>query len=251
MPMSEAQEMTLMIAHALCPVCLALTVWWVNGASTSTLFLGGLDWKASAHHGVPAAGVFNWHPLLMVCGVIAETQALLTWRTWPATPRQLKFIHLLWHCAAGTLFGVGLAAVFRYADIKVTANLYSLHSWVGIAIITLYYTQLFLGFAAFVYPVASPVWRRAYLPLYTFFGGFLYACFAFQVVLGLVNKTVDQGCGYNDRWTYSHGDRNPAEHYDNIYLGCRVAYVRYRPPVNFICTSTTYNNNVRNLNNEK
>ena len=107
---------------------------------------------------------------------------------------------------------------------KVEANLYSLHSWIGIAIITLFYAQQFLGFAAFIFPVASPIWRRAYLPLYVFFGGFIYAALSMQVVLGLVNKTVDQGCGYNKHWSYNEPDTNPAEHFDSIYLGCRVGY---------------------------
>ena len=37
-------------------------------------------------------------------------------------------------------------------------------------------------------------------------------------------KTVDQGCGYNKHWSYNEPDTNPAEHFDSIYLGCRVGY---------------------------
>ena len=110
----EAQEICLMVAHALCPICLALTVWWVNGSDLSALFLGGLDWSGS-----PPAYAFNWHPLMMVCGVIAETQALLSFRTWPLSPNMLKLIHLFWHLVSGVLFAIGLAAVWRYQVRKI------------------------------------------------------------------------------------------------------------------------------------
>jgi hypothetical protein len=32
---------------ALCPIVMGLTVWWVKGADTEALFLGGLGWAAN------------------------------------------------------------------------------------------------------------------------------------------------------------------------------------------------------------
>lgn len=44
-----------------------------------------------------------------------------------------------------------------------------------------------------------------------------------QVLLGIVSKTTMQGCGYNAQaptFTTSNKDTNPADYYDDIYLGC-------------------------------
>eukprot|EP00613_Pedinella_sp_CCMP2098_P070366 CAMPEP_0171909992 /NCGR_PEP_ID=MMETSP0993-20121228/9079_1 /TAXON_ID=483369 /ORGANISM="non described non described, Strain CCMP2098" /LENGTH=271 /DNA_ID=CAMNT_0012543053 /DNA_START=19 /DNA_END=834 /DNA_ORIENTATION=- len=218
-PIGEGQEACLMIAHALCPVVLGLTIWWVKSADTAALFLGGLGWSTNS----PPIYVFNWHPLLMVTGVVAETQAILAYRTWPVSRNMNKLIHLFWHCAAVVCFSVGMKAVWRYKNLKDYADLYSLHSWVGIAVAAMVFAQFLTGFAVYVFPTLGPLWRKAYLPLHGFAGVFIYAGLCLSVTLGVTNKTTIQGCGYKS-YSGDKEDLNPAEYYKEIYLGCRVSY---------------------------
>lgn len=51
----------------------------------------------------------------------------------------------------------------------------------------------------------------------------MFSTFQPQVLLGIVSKTTMQGCGYNAQaptFTTSNKDTDPAEYYDDIYLGC-------------------------------
>jgi cytochrome b-561 len=212
-----------MIAHALCPVLIGLAVWWVKSIEVDKMFLGGLGWALQTN----AAYVFNWHPLLMVAAVVAETQAILTYRTWPFSKPTNKYIHIFWHMCAVACLGLGLKAVWRYKNLKALASLYSLHSWIGLAVVVMVFAQFALGFLVFSFPVAAPAWRRAYLPLHGFFGCFMYMSLCLNVVLGIVNKTTSQGCGYDGKGFVTGAgieDTNPAKYYKDIYLGCRVSY---------------------------
>mmetsp|Transcript_10534 Transcript_10534/g.12812 ORF Transcript_10534/g.12812 Transcript_10534/m.12812 type:complete len:262 (+) Transcript_10534:61-846(+) len=218
-PVSEVQEFALMLSHAFCPIMLGLVIWWAKSENTGAMFLGGLGWGTNS----APMYVFNWHPLLMTAGVIAETQALLCFRTWPVTKYINKLIHIFWHIVAVVCFSIGLKSVWRYKNLKLLADLYSLHSWIGILVMALFYGQFLVGFAAYFFPGASAEWRRVYLPLHGFLGVFIFAGFCCSIVLGIVEKTTDQGCGYNTDDDDTK-DIDPAEYYTDIYLGCRVSY---------------------------
>jgi hypothetical protein len=63
-----------------------------------------------------------------------------------------------------------------------------------------------VGFAAYMYPLASLEWRRVYLPLHGFLGIFIYMGFCLTVILGIVEKTTSQGCGLNGHGFVVGGD---------------------------------------------
>lgn len=73
---------------------LALTIKWAKGTDTKLNYLGGLDWSDKGL-------VFNYHPVLMVAGLVfCASEALLSYRTWHLGKQKNKALHLLWQTAA-------------------------------------------------------------------------------------------------------------------------------------------------------
>ncbi|NXP69772.1 CYAC3 protein, partial [Ramphastos sulfuratus] len=142
---------------------------------------------------------FNWHPVLMVTGmVVLYGAAALVYRlppAWTGPKLPWKLLHGVLALAAFTLAVLGLAAVFHFHNEQGTPNMYSLHSWLGLATVLLFSCQVgaarvpptpkppgppaphplpslqwLAGFSAFLLPWA-PAWLRAlYKPLHVFFG---------------------------------------------------------------------------------
>ncbi|XP_054782656.1 transmembrane ascorbate ferrireductase 1-like [Prosopis cineraria] len=53
-----------------------------------------------------------------------------------------KLIHLVLHAITIALGIIGIYCTFKYDNESRIASLYSLHSWLGIVVISLYYIQL-------------------------------------------------------------------------------------------------------------
>lgn len=53
-----------------------------------------------------------------------------------------KMVHMLLHAVAFFLGSVGIYAAFKFHDESGIANLYSLHSWIGLGTICLYGMQV-------------------------------------------------------------------------------------------------------------
>ncbi|NXY86606.1 CYAC3 protein, partial [Alcedo cyanopectus] len=121
-----------------------------------------------------SARTFNWHPVLMVTGlVVLYGAAALVYRL-PAARRGAKLPWKLLHSSlalgAFVLAVLGSVAVFSFHNHQGTPNMYSLHSWVGLATLLLFSCQWAAGFGAFLLPWA-PSWLRAlYKPIHVFFG---------------------------------------------------------------------------------
>ncbi|NXW71881.1 CYAC3 protein, partial [Hirundo rustica] len=142
---------------------------------------------------------FNWHPVLMVTGlVVLYGAAALVYRipnTWSGPKLPWKLLHGGLALGAFVLTVLGLAAVFCFHNSQGTPNMYSLHSWMGLATVLLFSCQVGIppgsppplrhaeffrphllfpqwaaGFGVFLLPWA-PAWLRAlYKPIHVFFG---------------------------------------------------------------------------------
>uniref|UniRef100_A0A8B9CWN1 Lysosomal membrane ascorbate-dependent ferrireductase CYB561A3 n=1 Tax=Anser brachyrhynchus TaxID=132585 RepID=A0A8B9CWN1_9AVES len=92
----------------------------------------------------------------------------------PAAWRGPKLPWKVLHGAlALTAFGltvVGLVAVFGFHNASKTPNMYSLHSWLGLATVLLFSCQWLAGFSAFLLPYSPPWLRALYKPVHVFFG---------------------------------------------------------------------------------
>ncbi|KAL4857341.1 putative transmembrane ascorbate ferrireductase 2 [Chlorella vulgaris] len=141
--------------------------------------------------------LFNWHPLLITLAFpVLMAEAVLAYKA-PLLnlqgdrPRS-KAYHLMLHTAALLLTILGVVAAFKSHTLKrpATPNLYSVHSWLGMSVLTLLTLQYCLGAAAYVFPKLSAAQRRALGPLHTFLGRSIFAAGLATMAVGIQEKAT-------------------------------------------------------------
>ncbi|THG16259.1 hypothetical protein TEA_014706 [Camellia sinensis var. sinensis] len=129
------------------------------------------------------------HPVLILIGlIIIGGEAIISYKALPLKKEVKKLIHLVLHSIALILGIVGVYAAFKYHNESGIANLYSLHSWLGIGIIVLYGVQWIYGFIVFFYPGGTASVRRESLPWHVLFGLFVYILAIGNAALGFLEK---------------------------------------------------------------
>ncbi|CAJ1070409.1 lysosomal membrane ascorbate-dependent ferrireductase CYB561A3-like [Xyrichtys novacula] len=140
------------VSYALCLcsglLCLLFVSVW------SSCWRGGFSWDGSALQ-------FNWHPVLMVSGLLVlYGYAAVVYRvpfTWQQKKLTWKLVHAALMLLALILSILGLCAVFDFHRQSHIPDLYSLHSWVGICTVIVFSLQWTLGLWGFLFP-CSPLW---------------------------------------------------------------------------------------------
>ncbi|KAF9668358.1 hypothetical protein SADUNF_Sadunf15G0120300 [Salix dunnii] len=166
------------VAHVLAIAGAIMVLVW------NLYYRGGLAWD-SANKNL----IFNLHPVLMLIGfIIIGGEAIISYKSLSLKKEVKKVIHLVLHAIAIILGCVGIAAAFKNHNESHIANLYSLHSWLGITIISLYGIQWIYGFIVFFYPKGSPTLRSESLPWHVLFGIFLYVLAVGNAALGFLEK---------------------------------------------------------------
>ncbi|CAG09949.1 unnamed protein product, partial [Tetraodon nigroviridis] len=162
-------------------VSIVLVLRWVLS------FREGLGWD-----GGPAE--FNWHPVLTVVGFIfLQGMALVVYRlpwTWGRSKLVMKLIHAGLNLLAFALVVVALVAVFDFHNSANIPNMYSLHSWLGLAAVLLYGLQLVLGIGMFLVPVTPVSWRAAFMPLHVYSGLFIFCSVIAVALMGITEKLI-------------------------------------------------------------
>uniref|UniRef100_A0A8C6VB15 Plasma membrane ascorbate-dependent reductase CYBRD1 n=1 Tax=Naja naja TaxID=35670 RepID=A0A8C6VB15_NAJNA len=167
----------------------------------SALLLGllsvvfALVWVLSYREGLAWNGglaEFNWHPLLIITGfVFIQGIAIIVYRlpwTWKCSKFLMKLIHAGLHTIALTLAIISLVAVFDFHNAKEIANMYSLHSWIGLTAVILYALQLVLGIVVFLLPFAPPSLRTAVMPIHTYSGLLIFGTVIATALMGITEK---------------------------------------------------------------
>ncbi|KAK3413582.1 hypothetical protein EUGRSUZ_I02130 [Eucalyptus grandis] len=135
--------------------------------------------------------IFNVHPVLMVIGLILlNGEAILAYKTFPGTKSFKKLVHLTLQFLALCLSIVGLWAAWKFHVDKGIDNFYSLHSWLGLACLSLFSIQWATGFATFWYPGGSRNSRTTLLPWHVFFGVYIYALAVATCATGFLEKAT-------------------------------------------------------------
>ncbi|KAK7273986.1 hypothetical protein RIF29_15055 [Crotalaria pallida] len=133
--------------------------------------------------------VFNVHPLMMFLGFIfLAGEAMMAFQTIPTERKIRKFFHMAFHFIAIILGIVGLCAVFKFHDMKNIPDVYSLHSWIGIATFCLFGLQWFFGFITFMLPGAPDVTRARVRPWHIAAGRLLLFMAVCAAETGLMEK---------------------------------------------------------------
>ncbi|EYU25091.1 hypothetical protein ABFS82_06G034200 [Erythranthe guttata] len=166
------------VAHFLAIVGVILVlIWTIN-------FRGGLAWESTNKN-----LIFNLHPVLMLIGlIIIGGEAIISYKSLPLKKPQKKLIHLILHAIALVLGIIGIYTAFKFHNESNIANLYSLHSWLGIGVIVLYGIQWLYGFVVFFYPGGSPAIRSESVPWHVLFGIFVYVLAVGTAATGYLEK---------------------------------------------------------------
>lgn len=166
------------VAHALAIVAAIMVLVWCLG------FRGGLAWEDTNKN-----LIFNLHPVLMLIGlIIIGGEAIMSYKGLNLRKEVKKVIHLVLHAIALILGIIGIYAAFKYHNESAIVNLYSLHSWLGIAVISLYGIQWLYGFVIFFYPGGSTGLRSESLPWHVLFGLFVYILAVANAAIGFLEK---------------------------------------------------------------
>ncbi|KAF9623940.1 hypothetical protein IFM89_006667 [Coptis chinensis] len=129
------------------------------------------------------------HPVLMLIGfIILGGEAIISYKALPWGKDVKKLIHLVLHAIALILGIIGVYTAFKFHNESGIANLYSLHSWLGIGTICLYGVQWLYGFLVFFFPGGSTALRSDSLPWHVLFGMFVYVLAVCSAVLGFLEK---------------------------------------------------------------
>jgi len=178
-PSKKADARTTLVAHVLAAAAAALVLLWC------VHFRGGLAFRSMANKQL----IFNVHPVLMLLGpIVLGGEAILCYRSLPLARDARKKAHLALHAAGLAAGALGVYAVFKFHAESGIPNLYSLHSWVGIATISLYAIQWAVGFLAFFFPGASPATRRTALPWHAVAGLLVFVLAVGTAQLGFLEK---------------------------------------------------------------
>lgn len=147
----------------------------------------GLSWD-----GGPAE--FNWHPVLMVAGLIfLQGTAIIIFRlpwTWRCNKLVMKWIHASLHLFALVLAVVATLAAFDFHNTAKIPNMYSLHSWLGMAAIILYCLQIVFGVVLYLIPITPMKWRAAFMPYHVFCGTLLFVGIIAVALMGITEKLI-------------------------------------------------------------
>lgn len=148
-------------------------------------YRGGFAWDGSAQE-------FNLHPLCMVLGLVfLQGDAILVYRVFRhEAKRKVKLLHGIIHLLALIISIVGFVAVFDFHRASKIPDMYSLHSWCGMATLLLFCIQWVLGLMFFLFPIASAWLRAMYLPVHVFCGVVLLAMAIGTSLLGITEKLL-------------------------------------------------------------
>ncbi|CAG0914770.1 unnamed protein product [Notodromas monacha] len=158
-----------------------------------TYYCGGFAWSSE-----PLLQ-FNWHPLCMAFGLVYlsgnellfSLSAILIYRGLRfERKRKLKLAHAGIQIVGFCSVVFGLKAVFSFHDAKGIANMYSLHSWIGLITVILFACQWCGGLISFLYPGIKSDLRSKYLPLHVVFGVIIFVLSCTAAIMGLLEKAI-------------------------------------------------------------
>uniref|UniRef100_A0A914CGW6 Cytochrome b561 domain-containing protein n=1 Tax=Acrobeloides nanus TaxID=290746 RepID=A0A914CGW6_9BILA len=138
---------------------------------------------------------FHYHPTFMAMGIIfLQGEAIIVYRVFRHEKKRFtKLLHLTIHSIVLVFMLVGLKAVWDSHDFHLDEkgqpdplpNLYSIHSWLGIIMVTGYVLQFTGGLVTFFYPGLSMDLRKFFLPFHQLFGVLIFVSVTAVALMGI------------------------------------------------------------------
>ncbi|KAJ1390441.1 eukaryotic cytochrome b561-domain-containing protein [Ochromonadaceae sp. CCMP2298] len=153
----------------------------------------------------------------------------MPYRLLPIPKTLQKYLHALLHTGTIVCISIGISCVVvgNNNPQKNTgggsahyANFYSLHSFLGLAAISIYSLNYLLGLMHFLpqCSVVGAAQKSAYMPYHLFLGMFSLFAAVFAVETGLMELLTELGCSYD----VTSADLQPVQHYHLLSEGCRL-----------------------------
>lgn len=190
---------------------------WADGKNTNDSYLGGLNFNKQ---------LANFHPVFMTAGtLLGGISSMVTYRIVDLPKTWAKLLHGVLHLAALVCIVLGLYSIFtsknftdKHAGGGHYANLYSAHSIVGIATISLYGLNYFLGVLFFLTNLVSEAAKKLYLSYHVFLGLFSLFMVMASIESGILNEQGIVGCSIQ----VDSMNLNPASTYHELNAGCKL-----------------------------
>lgn len=167
--------------------CLTLVVVWM------AKYQGGFAWDGSHQQ-------FNYHPVCMVLSMVfISSEGMIIYRVFSQDNKMMvKLLHMFIQIVAFIVAVMGLKAVFDFHNHNNIPNVYSLHSWLGIAVAVLFTSQWVFGFSAFLFPKFPDGLRALYLKIHVFFGMAIFLLAIATCLTGITEKAFFSVPNYKD-----------------------------------------------------
>eukprot|EP01035_Chromulina_nebulosa_P029680 gene29680-39361_t len=154
-------------------VAVILTCVWMSSDYDDS-YLGGVNTNEL---------LFNWHPILMVTGLIfCNITSLLSYRILPLQKPYKKYIHAFLHTLGIVCVVLGVSAVFqgnnllsKNSEHTYYSNLFSMHSFLGLSALICYGINFLVGSSSFLLYSKlgiSEETKAQILPYHVFLGTF-------------------------------------------------------------------------------
>jgi len=175
----------------LCLIVIGLLLFWLCAENVMQEF-AGFDYNYTTVQ--TTWKTFNLHPLLMTLAFgFCAPLAVVSFKLLQTTHTRAKYVHSAFHFLAVLCSSFGLWFVH---DVKVnskSAEWYSVHAWVGLAALVMYWLQWAVGFIFFlvawkVAPDASQGARAAVVVPHRFLGYFFWSTTIIALVTGLLDR---------------------------------------------------------------
>lgn len=161
-------------------LCVVLVLVWTSH------YNGGYAWRSDPPK------QFNWHPLLMTVGMIyLFANSIMIYRALRTMRKQkLKLVHAGIHSVVIICIIIAQVAVFDFHFAMKIPNLYTLHSWIGLITVIIYFAQWALSLVVFLYPGVPLSIRATIMPWHVFLGLFAFILAIATAVSGLLEKAI-------------------------------------------------------------
>lgn len=109
----------------------------------------------------------------------------------------VKIAHAAFHTGSVIFISLGLAVEFISHYYSGESDLYSLHSWIGLATVIIFFSQFIFGLLCYLAPVFSDKIKAFYHPIHVYLG---IVCFVMAIATSLIglNQTARFNTKYHD-----------------------------------------------------